>query len=250
MAQALAGAGIAAVYSYAGVVAAPRSQPLPVRVGGFGGIAGLCTYCRAEGIGAIIDATHPFAAQMSNHAVAAAAALGLPLAALERPPWQPVAGDRWIGVASMAEAAQHLVGGRVFLGIGRNELAAFGGGDGAQAGGDPRARRFLLRLVDPPQSPPLANADWVVARGPFTLAGDLALLRAHDITCIVSKNAGGSGAYAKIEAARALSVPVVMVARPQIAPRLRFATVAGVMGWLEQGAALGAAHDAGQLRGV
>ncbi|MDN3711977.1 precorrin-6A/cobalt-precorrin-6A reductase [Paracoccus cavernae] len=91
-------------------------------------MAGLCAYCRAEGIGAIIDATHPFAAQMSNHAVAAAAALGLPLAALERPPWQPVAGDRWIGVASMAEAAQHLVGRRVFLGIGRNELAAFGGG--------------------------------------------------------------------------------------------------------------------------
>ncbi len=238
MAQALADAGIAAVYSYAGAVAAPRSQPLPVRVGGFGGIAGLCAYCRAEGIGAIIDATHPFAAQMSNHAVAAAGTLGLPLVALERAPWEQVGGDRWIAVATMAEAARRLVGPRVFLGIGRNELAAF-----AQAG---REHRFLLRLVDRPAQVPLENADWVVARGPFALAGDLALLREHRITCVVSKNAGGTGAYAKIAAARALGLPVVMVARPAIAARARLQTPAAIMDWL----ARHGFHEAGQTRGV
>ncbi len=228
----LAERGVAAVYSYAGAVAAPKEQPLPMRIGGFGGVAGLCHYCRENGVTAIIDATHPFAAQMSNHAVMAAKTLDLPLIALERAPWRPVEGDHWICVADMAEAARKLIGARVFLGIGRNELAAFRG----------TPRHYLLRLVDAPEAPPLPDAEWVVARGPFDLASDLALLRDHGITCVVSKNAGGSGAYAKIAAARALGLPVVMVSRPEIAPRPISESVDGVMGWLE---AHGVIHSRG-----
>ncbi len=233
MAQRLAQARIDAVYSYAGAVACPKGQPLPVRVGGFGGIEGLCRYCRDHAITAIIDATHPFAAGMSNHAIAAATHLDLPLIALERAPWAAVAGDRWIEAANMAEAAERLIGPRVFLGIGRNELAAFAG----------IKRHFLLRLVDQPRSAPLPDAAWIVARGPFHFSDDLAMLQEHAITCVVSKNAGGTGAYAKIAAARALSLPVIMVARPRIAPRPVVETVEGVMAWL-------AAHGWTQLRGV
>ncbi|WP_041527158.1 cobalt-precorrin-6A reductase [Paracoccus aminophilus] len=233
LAEQLAEAGIPAVYSYAGAVARPKAQPLPQRIGGFGGLDGLCAYCAAEGITAIIDATHPFAARMSNTAVAAAARLNLPLIALERAPWERLPGDNWHEVADMAEAARHLIGPRIFLGIGRNELAAFANAPG----------HFLLRLVDAPESPPLPRADWIVARGPFRFEDDLALLRDHAITCVVSKNAGGSGAYAKIAAARALGLTVVMIRRPEIALRLRVETVAEVMGWL-------AAHACSQLRGV
>lgn len=233
LARALADAGRDAVYSYAGAVATPRPQPLPVRVGGFGGARGLAAWCRESGIGAIIDATHPFAAQISRNAHQAAQALDLPLLALERPAWVEQPGDRWIRVGDMAEAAQNLVGGRVFLGIGRNELSAFQG----------LPQHFLLRLVDPPPIPPLPGAAWIVARGPFHLRGDLALLRDHAITSVVSKNSGGSGAYAKIEAARILGLPVVMVNRPDKPRRDAVSTVDQAMAWV-------ADHVPDQLRGV
>lgn len=222
LAVALAGAGRDGVYSYAGAVATPRAQPLPVRIGGFGGAEGLAAWCRANRIAAIIDATHPFAARISLNACLAARMLDLPLLAVERAPWLAQPEDRWIRVPDMAAAARSLVGDRVFLAIGRNELAAFRGLD----------HHFLLRLVDAPQTPPLPGAEWIVARGPFQLHDDLALLRAHRITCVVSKNSGGSGAFAKIEAARALSLPVVMVDRPTMPPRQVVETVDQAMGWV------------------
>lgn len=222
LARALADAGRDAVYSYAGAVASPRAQPLPVRTGGFGGAEGLVRWCGDHGISAIIDATHPFAAQISRNACRAAQVLGLPLLALERGPWAPQPGDHWVRVPDMATAARNLIGDRIFLAIGRNELAAFQGLD----------RHVLLRLVDPPETAPLPNAEWVVARGPFRVEDDLDLLRDHRITCVVSKNSGGSGAYAKIEAARALNLPVVMIDRPAIPRREVVETVDQAMGWL------------------
>ncbi|ABA78988.1 cobalt-precorrin-6A reductase [Rhodobacter sphaeroides] len=232
MARALAEAGLPAVFSYAGRTAAPVAQPLPLRVGGFGGTEGLAAYIREEGITHVIDATHPFAAQMSRNAVEACAATGTALVALERAPWAAGPGDRWIRVPSIEAAAEALpeAPARVFLAIGRLHLAAFAG----------RAQHhYLLRLVDPPDALPLPRAEAIVARGPFTLAEDLELLRRHEIQWIVAKNAGGEGARAKLDAARELGLPVVLIDRPAIPPRPRVETPEAVLGWLAHPADLG-----------
>lgn len=231
MAQALAAAGIEAIYSYAGRTAAPVAAPLPTRIGGFGGVAGLVDYLRTEGIGAVIDATHPFAAQMSAHAVAACDAAGVPLMALERPAWVPEPGDRWTRVPDIPAAVAALpdAPARVFLAIGRQNLTPFAA----------VAHQYLLRLVDPPEAPPLPGAEVIIDRGPFTLEGDLALMRRMGTEIVVSKNAGGTGASAKIAAARALGLPVIMIDRPASPARRCAGTVAEVMGWLHQTAPAG-----------
>ncbi len=226
MARALKAAGVAAVFSYAGRTAAPVAPPLPVRVGGFGGVEGLRAYLRAKRITRVIDATHPFAAQMSRNAVAACAEEGVPLIALERPAWAAGPGDRWTQVPDMVAAAEALprVPVAVFLAIGRQELGAFAGRT---------EHRYLLRLVDPPGGPlPLPDAEVVVARGPFTEAGDRALMRRHGIGLVVAKNAGGAGARAKLDAARALGLPVILVDRPALPERPVAGEVAAVMAWL------------------
>lgn len=217
---------IAAVLSLAGRTEAPKLPPIPSRIGGFGGVAGLVDYLRAERIDSVVDATHPFAAQMSRNAVEACGAVGIPLLALERAPWQAQSGDRWIEVDDLPAAAVALGAAprRVFLGIGRQNLDLFAG--------HPQ-HAYLVRLVDQPRGPlPLTNVEIVVARGPFDRASDRALLEAHRIEIVVAKNAGGEAAVAKIEAARDLGLPVVMVRRPAIPPRRTVASVAEVMDWL------------------
>ena len=228
MARALAEAGLDAVYSYAGRTGAPVAQPVPVRVGGFGGAEGLAAWLRAERISHVIDATHPFAAEISRNAALACAATETALCALERPAWAPGAGDRWVRVADVAAAVAALpeVPSRVFLAIGRQTLAPFAA--------RPR-HHYLLRLVDPPEGPlPLPRATAVIARGPFDVAGDTALLRDHAITHIVAKNAGGAGAEAKLHAARALGLPVILIDRPAAPPRPCASTVQQVLDWLDQ----------------
>jgi precorrin-6A/cobalt-precorrin-6A reductase len=224
LARALAEVGAEAVFSYAGRTDAPVGQPLPTRIGGFGGVAGLVGYLRAEGIGAVVDATHPFAAQMSRNAVEACAVVGVPLIGLQRPEWRAEAGDQWIHVTDIAGAIAALpeAPARVFLAIGKQNLSGFAA----------RPHHYLLRLVDPPLAKPLPDCSVVLARGPFDLAGDLALLREHRIEVIVAKNAGGSGAEAKIIAARQLRLPVVMIGRPALPARRVVGSVAEVIGWL------------------
>lgn len=226
MARALAAAGVEAVYSYAGRTEAPVAQPLPVRVGGFGGVEGLAAYLRAEGITRLIDATHPFAARMSRNAVEATAASGIPLIALERKPWQAGPGDRWTHAADLHGAVVALGDSprRVFLAIGRQTLDAFAVAP---------QHHYLLRLVDPPtEALPLPRAEAVIARGPFTMEGDRVLLLDHRIDVIVAKNAGGAGAEAKLVAARQLGLPVILIDRPVLPDRPVARTVAEVMAWL------------------
>jgi len=217
---------IDAVLSYAGRTENPAPPPIAWRVGGFGGIDGLKHYLVAEKITRVVDATHPFAAQMSAHAVAACAAAAVPLLALERPPWRRAPGDHWIEVDDLKAAAEALgaVPRRVFLGIGRLHLKAF----------DAHPQHaYLVRLVDPPRAPlPLRDAEVIVARGPFDRAADNAMLTKYRIQIVVAKNAGGDSASAKIEAARELALPVVMVRRPFIPARETVETVAEVMRWL------------------
>jgi precorrin-6A/cobalt-precorrin-6A reductase len=227
VARAIARAGLAGVYSYAGRTDAPMDQPIPTRTGGFGGTDGLCAYLEAEKITHVIDATHPFAAQMSINAVAACAATGTPLIALERAPWVAAPDDRWTHVPDIPAAVAALAGPprRVFLAIGRQQLAPFA----AQTG-----HHYLVRFVDPPTDPiPLPQAKVVVSRGPFDEAGDTALLRSHRIDLVVSKNAGGKGAIAKIAAARALGLQVLMIDRPVLPHRRLAHSVPEVMAWLD-----------------
>ena len=221
----------APILSLAGRTRAPAASPIPVRVGGFGGAEGLARYLRDEGIARLIDATHPFAAQISAHAVAAAARIGVPLVALTRPPWQAEAGDRWRHVADIAGAVAALAGPpeHVLLALGRMHVAAFA---------TQPQHHYVLRFVDPPaERPVLPDHHLVVDRGPFTVAGDRALIAAHGIQRIVCKNAGGSGARAKLVAARELGVPVLMIDRPALPERATVDSVAAVFDWL-------ADHDA------
>lgn len=214
-----------AILSYAGRTEAPRAQPVPVRIGGFGGAGGLADWLHRNGIARVVDATHPFAAQISANAAMACAATGTPLLALERPAWQPGPGDNWSELPDIDAAARQLAGPRrqVFLSIGRQNLAAFAG--------QPQ-HHYLLRLVDPPTEPlPLPDCTVVIARGPFDAAGDRALLERHGIGLIVAKNAGGAGAKAKLIAARALGLPVLMIARPPAPQRNAVASVNEVLDW-------------------
>jgi precorrin-6A/cobalt-precorrin-6A reductase len=227
-AQALAAAGVDAVYSYAGRTGSPQPQPLPVRVGGFGGADGLARYLQAEAISHVIDATHPFAATISANAVKACAMAGVALVALERAPWQAGAGDHWTHVPDLAGAVAALGDSpqRVFLAIGRQTLAAFAGAP---------QHHYLLRLVDPPDAPlPLPRTEVILARGPFDVAGDRALMVAHRTQVIVAKNAGGSGASAKLTAARDLGLPVILIDRPEVPHRQVLQSVAAVMDWLQR----------------
>jgi precorrin-6A/cobalt-precorrin-6A reductase len=216
------------ILSYAGRTENPKRPPIACRVGGFGGVDGLVDYLRNEKIDRVIDATHPFAAQMSAHAMDACAAAAVPLLALERPPWHRLPSDHWIEVDDFAAAAEALDAAprRVFLGIGRTQLAPFAG--------HPQ-HFYLVRLVDPPRAPLPLQAEVVVARGPFDLAGDGAMLRDYRIDIVVARDAGGSSASAKIEAARELRLPVVMVRRPFIPAREKVESVAEVLRWLGHG---------------
>ena len=227
-------AKIDAVYSYAGRTQIPLPHALPTRVGGFGGVDGLANFIREAAITHVVDATHPFAAEMSRNAAIACAAIGVPLLALERAPWTRTAGDHWIEVADIAGAVAALPErpARVFLAIGRQHIAPF-----AQR----PQHAYTLRFVDAPDGAlPLPDAEVIVSRGPFTQEGDLALMRERGIEWLVARNAGGDGARAKIDAARELGLPVIMIARPELAERPRVASVDEVLAWLSHDARLGA----------
>ncbi len=199
--------GLRVISSLAGRVRDPVRPAGEVRVGGFGGAAGLADWARTEGVGAVVDATHPFAEKISAHAVAACAQIGLPLLRLARPGWQAEEGDDWHYAATLVDAAAMLpaLGTRVFLTTGRQGLPAFAGLD---------TLWFLIRCVDAPQGPMPANREVLLARGPYQRAAELALMRRFVIDVLVTKDSGGPLTAGKLAAARDLGIPVVMVRRP------------------------------------
>ncbi|MGE5149374.1 MAG: cobalt-precorrin-6A reductase [Rhodospirillaceae bacterium] len=217
---------VAPLLSLAGRTTNPRPQPIPARVGGFGGIEGLVTFLHREAIDAVVDATHPYADQMSAHAVAACTESSVPLASLVRPEWTREASDLWQVVAD-TETAAHALGKksrRVFLSLGRQDLHIF-----ARA----PQHHYLARLIEQPDQATLPpNLRLLQARGPFDRADEARLLREERIDILVSKNAGGAATYAKIEAARALGLPVVMIARPHKPVGVIMANVEACVAWL------------------
>jgi precorrin-6A/cobalt-precorrin-6A reductase len=218
--------GIAATLSLAGRTANAAPSALPVRIGGFGGAEGLADYLAREAVDIVIDATHPFAAQISDNAIRACADARVPLLAIERPSWAKTTGDDWdehptvdAAIAALPEAPI-----RVFSALGRSAIPALC----AQP-----QHHYVIRIIDPVVPPPaLVHATIVTARGPFRTDDDKALFRQHGIVCVLAKNSGGDAAYAKIEAARALGLKVHMVRRPEIAKRRVVTSVDDAMAWI------------------
>jgi precorrin-6A/cobalt-precorrin-6A reductase len=194
--------------SLAGRTSNPRTQPVHTRIGGFGGVNGLAAWLAREAIETVIDATHPYADQISSNAVAACGRLAIPLATILRPAWRPEPGDQWLTVAN-AEAAADALGPaprRVFLSLGRLELGVFAASP---------HHHYLARMIDAPDGVVLPrDVNLIFERGPFDEPAETALLVNEKIDVLVSKNSGGAATYAKITAARKLGVPVVMIARP------------------------------------
>jgi precorrin-6A/cobalt-precorrin-6A reductase len=196
------------VLSLAGRTREPIPYPVPLRIGGFGGARGLVDYLRERQINLLIDATHPFAAQMSRHAALAAVETKVPFFALCRPAWQQTEGDRWTDAASVTDAVGKLgkKSRRVFVALGRQELAPLGAAP---------HHSYLVRSVDPVE-PPLDIPDvrYIQGRGPFAVAAERTLLSENKVSVVLAKNSGGDASYAKIAAARDLGVEVVLVRRP------------------------------------
>lgn len=202
--------GVSVTMSFAGRTAAPAAPPagVAVRIGGFGGIHGLVDLLNRDRVDALIDATHPFARQMPHHALAACETAGVPLLRVERPAWTSQPDDHWIDASDVADAAaivKRSAFRRVLLTIGRQEVAPFIACTEQQ---------LFVRSIDPPAAESLGQATLLLARGPFTVDDELALLRDLDIDAIVSKNSGGDATNAKVTAARILGLPIIMVSRP------------------------------------
>jgi precorrin-6A/cobalt-precorrin-6A reductase len=218
--------GVEVITSLAGRTRRPVTPSGRVRIGGFGGDAGLVDYIQEQRIDLLIDATHPFAAQISLNAATAAHVCGLPHLLLVRPPWESMEGDCWIEVESIAAAVSILpsVAQRVFLTTGRQDLAAFA---------PLKDLWFLMRMIDPPTPDTLLPpGTLVLERGPFALEDERELLKTYAIGVIVSKNSGGDATYAKIRAARELALPVVMIQRPAIPGGEQVADVGAALEWL------------------
>lgn len=219
-------AGVRVISTLAGRIATPRLPAGEVRVGGFGGPEGLAAYLREERIDAVVDATHPFAERMSWSACEACAQTATRLLRLERPPFQRDAAIDWREVATLDQAAALLprAGRRVFLTTGRQGLAAFARVAGAF---------FLVRCVDPPEPGTLpAEHELLLDRGPFTLEGELALIDRHALDVLVTKDSGGAMTQAKLDAARARGLPVIVVARPPRPEAQTVPTVREALAWI------------------
>jgi len=233
LAQHLAGRGdMVVTLSLAGRTAHPLTQPVPVRIGGFGGVSGLIRYLQNERIGALVDATHPYAAQISRNAAAAAKSAEVPLLGLRRPAWEEQAGDRWRRVTDVTQAVAAIgsESRRVFVALGRQEIGPFAAAP---------QHRYLIRSVDPIDPPlSLPRVDYLLDRGPFCEADERALLQSHRIDAIVAKNSGGTATYGKIAAARGLGIDVILLHRPDLPEVETVATVEAAIDWLAHRAAL------------
>jgi precorrin-6A/cobalt-precorrin-6A reductase len=202
--------GITVVSSLAGRVSNPALPVGEVRIGGFGGVAGLARYLSEAGTTAVIDATHPFAATITGNAVRACAEAGRPLLVLRRPGWRAGPQDQWTRVPDIGAAARTVATGApgaVFLTTGKRDLNAFA----ADAG-----HHYLVRAVDPPSGPMPPQMTLLLDRGPYDVARERALMIEHSITVLVTKDSGGDMTSAKLVAARELGLPVVVVDRPPV----------------------------------
>ncbi len=212
--------------SFAGVTRAPQALGVETRVGGFGGAKGLAGYLNRSGTDIVIDATHPFATNITAHAAQACAETGIAHVILQRPGWQAQAGDNWHFVDQLEQAAALIPKGAVvFLGTGRQTLHSFA---------NLADHRLICRQIDPPEGPfPYPNGRFQVGRPPFSVADEIAFFRDEGIDWLVVKNSGGEASRSKLDAARALGLPVVLQRRPALPPVATVETVKECLSWLK-----------------
>lgn len=219
-------ARFAVVASLAGVTSIPDTYPVETRIGGFGGADGLADYLKKHRISAVVDATHPFARSISTNAVAATAERKIPIVRLLRPAWQAEPGENWTRARDIEHAVELVPdGARVFLAIGRKEISRFAN----------RHRIWcLMRMIEAPdEKTRLPPGELLLARPSRFADDEKALMERHHITHLVAKNSGGPAGYAKIQAARALALPVVMIRRPLLPAIPEVETVEAVIAWLD-----------------
>lgn len=224
LARAVAASGWAApILSLAGLTEAAPVEGVVMRSGGFGGPGGLAAYIQGTGVAAVFDATHPFAARISEHAVRACAEAGVPRFRLQRAAWELQPGDRWHAVGSIAQGLAWLEprARRVFATLGRRALEEL-----AKA----EAFTFVVRGIVQPDFVPV-NVVWISARPPFPLDAEIALLKRHEVQALFVQASGGEVTYTKVAAARALKLPVVMLTRPQ-PPAGAAGSVPEALSWL------------------
>lgn len=225
LARRLIEVGVPTVSSLAGRVRDPALPAGTVRIGGFGGPAGLANYLRENRIRAVVDATHPFATGISASAASACTTTGTPLLRLARPGWSghPLAGS-WHWVDGPAQAVRAAAGRRVLLTTGRRTLNEFTALD---------APFVLVRLVDPATGPLPPRWQVLTSRGPYTVPGERALLHEHRITALVTKDSGGAMTEPKLLAAAEAGVPVIVLRQPPPTPGVRSVpAVASAVSWV------------------
>ncbi len=222
------GERLTVISSLAGVTYSPVEVPGIVRRGGFGGVEGLIDYLRSEAISMMVDASHPFAANISRHGQEASEKLGLPRLSMVRPGWERLAGERRFMVPDMEAAAARLTK------IGAQRiLVTTGAKDLAMLASVPKAW-FLIRVIEPLAEPlPIPSYALIFARGPFTIAGERKIMAEHGIDTLLTKDSGGKATYGKIVAARDLGIPVVMLSRPDSFAGQSVETAEAVVDWVE-----------------
>lgn len=221
----LTDSGVKVIASLAGATRHPEPLPVPTRVGGFGGEEGFRTFLAQERITAVLDATHPFADAISERTARVCNELGLRYAQVVRPEWAPAHGDHWINVSAPQDAAAYIpADATVFLATGRQTLTEYANLEG---------RRVLARMVDPPTAPfPFEGGEFIIGRPPFPQKREEDLFKALGVTHLVVKNAGGQGGRAKLDAARALGITVVMLDRPPTVGGTQLAGVQDALAWV------------------
>lgn len=221
----LSDTGVSVMASLAGATRHPEALPVPTRIGGFGGEEAFRAYLRAEGVRAVLDATHPFAQAITDRTARVCGDLDVPYAQVLRPEWTPQQGDNWTRIASPAQAAELIPEDAVvFLATGRQTLAEYHGLEG---------RRVLARMIDPPTEPfPFDGGEFVIGRPPFKQSNEENLFVALGVTHLVVKNAGGVNGRAKLDAARVLGLPVLLLDRPTMPDCRRLSTVQEALDWV------------------
>ena len=227
IASALSDRGVAGIASLAGATRAPRDLGLPMRSGGFGGDEGFRNYLMDNGITAVLDATHPFAARITQRTARICAELSLPYCQLLRPGWQAGPGDRWVMIDQEEDAAAHIKpGATVFLATGRQTLDRFA---------NLSSCRLICRQIDPPDREfPFENGEFLVGRPPFSVKQEMALFSRLGVDWLVVKNAGGMASASKLIAARQLALRVLMINRPPPPPdTFQVETVVEALAWVD-----------------